>query len=70
MVRLTVALHPGLRRELLLSVGTRVAVVLLSEAIVSVLKDDFVSDVLKCSADVQNLQLKLCFVVLNRKRET
>lgn len=70
MFWLTVALHPRLCSELLLSVVTRDSVVFLSEAIVSVLKDNFISDALKRSADVQNLQLKLCFIVLNRKQET
>lgn len=72
VISLTVALHHGLGGELLLRAvaGSGCGGVFRLESVVSVLKDDFVSDFLKLPADAQSLRLKLCFIVLNKKQET
>ena len=67
---LTVALHPGLHGELLLRAVPAVAAGFRLESVVSVLKNDFVSDVLKVPADALGLRLKLCFIILRQKQET
>lgn len=70
MISLTVALHHGLLGELLLRAGAGGGGVVWFESIVSVLKGDLVSDVLKLPADTPSLRLKPCSIILNEKPET